>query len=70
MAPEELYMYRAQYISCKVDVYGSRRAAEGSRGAVESSMGAVVGSRGAVDCLQMSRLQMFPYVNFGIYSRK
>ena len=50
-------MYRALDMSCKVAVYGSRRAAEGSRGAVESSRGAVVGSRGAVDCLQMSRLQ-------------
>ena len=57
MAPEELYVYRALDMSCKVAVYGSRIAAEGSRGAVESSRGAVVGSRGAVDCLQMSRLQ-------------
>ena len=30
-------MYRALDMSCKVAVYGSRRAAEGSRGAVESS---------------------------------
>ena len=50
-------MYRALDMSCKVAVYGSRKAADGSRGAVESSRGAVVGSRGAVDCLQMSRLQ-------------
>ena len=38
MAPEDLYMYRALDMSCKVAVEGSRRA-------VESSRGAVVGSR-------------------------
>ena len=43
MAPEELYIYRALDMSCKVAVEGSRRA-------VESSRGAVVGSRGAVEC--------------------
>ena len=39
MAPEDLYMYRALDMSCKVAVEGSIMAAEGSRGAVESSRG-------------------------------
>ena len=36
MAPEDLYMYRVLDLSCKVDVEGTRRAAEGSIGAVEA----------------------------------